>query len=77
MFRNAAKPIWMFGGAPRGDRWGMEALKGPEDEKVQQWDSRSIAKLRNIRGNIKPSKNGLIRLKNLVAAVGRAKSFAV
>jgi len=38
MFRNAAKPKWMFGSAYRGDRWGMEALKGVAYEKVQRWD---------------------------------------
>ena len=51
MFRNAAKPNWMFGGAPRGDRWGMEAWMGFADKEVQRWDPGSIAKLRNIRGN--------------------------
>jgi len=60
MFRNAAKPNWMFGGAYRGDRWGIEALKGTAYEKVQQWDPISIAKLRNIRGNMKPAKIDLL-----------------
>jgi len=52
MFRDAAKPNWMFGGAHRGDRWGMEAWNDVADKKVQRWDPVSIAKLRNIRGNL-------------------------
>jgi len=48
MFRHEAKPNWMFGGAHRGDRWGMDAMKGLVYEKVQRWDPMSIAKWRNI-----------------------------